>query len=68
MEPSGRGGLFGLANSEMALRQNIKISQLRLGSDRRFGDVVTYIAFLFHPVLSSIFSIAIVMLEVAIPR
>jgi len=33
-----------------------------------FGDVVTYVAFLFHPVLSSIFSIAIVILEVATPR
>ena len=35
---------------------------------RRLRDVVTYVAFLFHPVLSSVFSIAIVMLEVATPR
>jgi len=33
-----------------------------------FGDVVTYVAFLFHPVPSTIFSIALVMLEVATPR
>ena len=32
------------------------------------GDVVTYVAFLFHPVPSTIFSIALVMLEVATPR
>ena len=33
-----------------------------------FGDVVTYVAFLFHPVPSTIFSIALVMLEKATPR
>ncbi|KPK98336.1 MAG: hypothetical protein AMJ90_09895 [candidate division Zixibacteria bacterium SM23_73_2] len=31
-----------------------------------FGDVVTYVAFFFHPMPS--FSIAIMMLEVATPR
>jgi hypothetical protein len=33
-----------------------------------FGDVVTYVAFLFPPVPSTIFSIALVMVEVATPR
>jgi hypothetical protein len=31
----------------------------------KFGDVVTYVAFLFLPVPSTIFLIALVMLEVA---
>jgi hypothetical protein len=38
------------------------------GKAIRLRDVVTYLAFLFHPVPSTIFSIAPVMLEVANPR
>jgi hypothetical protein len=33
-----------------------------------FGNVVTYVAFLFRPVASTILSITLVMLEVATPR
>jgi hypothetical protein len=32
------------------------------------GNIVTYVAFFFHPVSSTIFTIALVMLEVATPR
>jgi hypothetical protein len=36
--------------------------------DNNIGDVVTYVAFFFHPVPSTIFSIALVILKVVTPR